>query len=59
VARKKRRKRKKKEFGAVEKVRLRAREVIGSPPPTRAVPAKKRKPPKHKQKLLEQELNEL
>jgi hypothetical protein len=56
MARKK--KKKKRQFGPVEQVRLRAREAIGSPPPTRAVPAKKRKPPKHKKKLLEQELND-
>ena len=54
-----RKKKKKKEFGAVEQVRLRAREAIGAPPPTRAVPAKKHKPPKHKKKFLEQELGEL
>lgn len=52
------RKKRKKKFGAVEQVHLRAREAVGSPPPTRAVPAKKHKPPKHKKKLLEEELNE-
>jgi hypothetical protein len=50
---------KKKIFGAAKQARLRAREAIGAPRPTRAVPAKKHKPPKHKKKLLEQELDEL
>jgi hypothetical protein len=50
---------KKKKFGAVEQARLRAREALGTPRPTRAVPAKKHKPPRHKKKLLEQELDEL
>jgi hypothetical protein len=52
------RKKRKKTFGPVEQARLRAREAVGTPPPTRTVPAKKHKPPKHKKKLLEEELNE-
>lgn len=51
-------KKKKKKFGAVEEARLRAREAIGTPQPTRAVPSKKHKPPKHKKELIEQELRE-
>jgi hypothetical protein len=51
-------KRKKKKFGMVERARLGAREVVGMPPPTRAVPAKKHKPPKHKKRLIEEELEE-
>ena len=49
---------KKKKFGAVERARLGAREAVGMPPPTRAVPARKHKPPKHKKKLIEEELEE-
>jgi hypothetical protein len=50
---------KKKKFGAVERARLGAREAVGMPPPTRAVPARKHKPPKHKKRLIEEELEEL
>jgi hypothetical protein len=49
---------KKKRFGAVERARMGAREAVGMPPPTRTVPAGKHKPPKHKKKLLEEELEE-
>jgi hypothetical protein len=52
-------KKKKKKFGAVERARLGAREAVGMPPPTRAVPARKHKPPKHKKRLIEEELEEL
>lgn len=56
---KKRDKKKKKRFGAVERARLGARQAIGTPRPTRTVPSKKHKPPKHKKELLSEELEEL
>lgn len=51
-------KKRKKEFGVVEAARLRAREAIGMPQPTRAAPSKKHKPPKHRKELMEQELTQ-
>ena len=56
---KKRKKKQREEFGAVERARLGAREAVGMPPPTRRVPARKEKPPKHKKRLIEEELEEL
>jgi hypothetical protein len=47
---------KRKKFGAVEHARLRARQAAGMPPPARTIRSKKRKPPKHKKKLIEDEL---
>ncbi|MGB8012044.1 MAG: hypothetical protein WCF68_10555 [Terriglobales bacterium] len=50
------RKRKKKVFSAAKIVREMARERVGSPRPSRLVPAKKTKPERHKptlDKLLE------
>jgi hypothetical protein len=50
------RKRKKKVFSAAKVVREMARERVGSPKPSRLVPAKKTKPERHKptrSKLLE------
>ena len=50
------RKRKKKVFSAAKVVREMARERVGSPKPSRMVPAKKTKPERHKptlSKLLE------
>jgi len=50
------RKRKKKVFSAAQVVREMARERVGSPKPSRLVPAKKTKPERHKptlSKLLE------
>jgi len=52
------RKRKKKTFTAAKVVREMARERVGSPKPSHAVPAKKSKPEKHKAtlgKLLQEE----
>lgn len=45
------RRRKKKLFSAAKAVRSAAREQIGSPPPTRRVPALKEKNEKHKPTL--------
>jgi hypothetical protein len=45
------RKRKKKVFSAAKVVREMARERVGSPKPSRLVPAKKTKPEKHKPTL--------
>lgn len=50
-------KRKKKRFEAVTVVKELARERVGSPPPERVVPNKKKNPEKHKptiSKLLEE-----
>jgi len=52
------RKRKKKVFSAAKVVREMARERVGSPKPSRLVPAKKTKPERHKptlSKLLEEQ----
>jgi hypothetical protein len=60
MARKKRHRIKgKRRFGPVEQARLRARESLGTPQPTRAIPSKKHKLPKHKKELIEQELDSL
>jgi hypothetical protein len=45
------RKRKKKVFSAAQVVREMARERVGSPKPSRLVPAKKTKPERHKPTL--------
>ncbi|HYL10994.1 MAG TPA: hypothetical protein VEU31_09670 [Candidatus Acidoferrales bacterium] len=50
------RKRKKKTFTAGGEARRLARERAGSPPAGRILPDKRRKPPKHKTKLIESEL---
>ena len=47
------RKRKKKTFSAAKIVREMARERVGSPKPSRLLPAKKKNPPKHKPTLGE------
>ena len=47
------RKRKQK-FTAAKEAKRKARETIGSPPPERVIPDKRRKPPKHKRPLLEE-----
>ncbi|HZU21226.1 MAG TPA: hypothetical protein VE998_00250 [Terriglobales bacterium] len=44
-------KKKPRAFRASKVVKEMAREQIGSPPPTRAVPEKKTKPPRHKPTL--------
>lgn len=51
-------KKKKKKFGAVKHARLRARESVGTPPPTRSVPSKKHKTPKHKKELIDREMED-
>ena len=58
MARRQKRRKKKQEFGPAAEVRLRDREAIGTPPATRAVVSRKHKPPKHKKRLLEEELGE-
>ena len=40
-------------FTAGSEARRRARELAGPPPASRVIPDKRRKPPKHKKKLLE------
>ena len=42
-----------KKFSAAGEARRRARELAGPPPAARVIPDKRLKPPKHKQKLLE------
>ncbi len=44
----------KKPFRAATEARRQARELQGTPPPTRVIPDKRRKPPKHKKDLLEE-----
>ena len=46
---------KKKTFSAATEVRRQARELVGAPPPTRVIPDKRSKPPKHKQRGGEEE----
>lgn len=43
-----------KPFRAATEVRRQARELQGTPPPTRVIPDKRRKPPKHRKDLLEE-----
>ena len=45
---------KKKTFSAATEVRRQARELQGAPPPTRVIPDKRSKPPKHRKELLEE-----
>jgi hypothetical protein len=44
----------KKQFRAAAEARRRARATLGSPPATRVLPDRRRKPPKHKKKLEEE-----
>ena len=46
---------KKKTFRAATEARRQARELQGTPPPTRVIPDKRSKPPKHKKKLEEEQ----
>ncbi len=48
-----RRKRKKRVYDSAGQARRLARAVIGTPPPERVVPSKKKKPAKHKKRELE------
>jgi hypothetical protein len=48
------RKIKPKKFTAAAEARRRARELAGPPPAARVIPDKRLKPPKHKQKLMEE-----
>ncbi len=48
--------RKRKKYTAGKEARRRAREMAGQPPAERVLPDKRRKPPKHKNRLIEQEL---
>ncbi|MGH9786542.1 MAG: hypothetical protein ACRD88_20420 [Terriglobia bacterium] len=51
----KRPRKKLKKFSAATEVRRQARELVGAPPPTQVIPDKRRKPPKHKKSLVDQE----
>jgi hypothetical protein len=44
-----------KKLDAGREARRRARAVIGQPPRTRIIENKRRKPPKHKKRLIEEE----
>ena len=45
-----------KKFSAAKEVRRQAREMQGTPPPTKVIKDRRRKPPKHKKKLVEETL---
>ena len=46
--------RRKKEFSVPKEAKRRARAVLGTPPATRVVADKRRKPPKHKKQIAEE-----
>jgi hypothetical protein len=48
--------RKPKKFRAAKEARRRARIAIGTPQTERVIPDKRKKPPKHKKKLIEEAL---
>jgi len=48
--------RKPKKFRAAKEARRRARLALGSPQTERIIPDKRKKPPKHKKKLIEEVL---
>jgi len=49
-------KKSKKKYSVGKEARRRARELTGQPPAQRVLADKRRKPPKHKKKWIEQEL---
>ncbi len=49
--------RKPKKFRAAKEARRRARIAIGTPQTERVIPDKRKKPPKHKMKLIEEVLD--
>jgi hypothetical protein len=49
-------KKSKKKYSVGKEARRRARERAGLPPAERVIPDKRRKPPKHKKQVFEQEL---
>lgn len=49
-------KKSKKKYSVGKEARRRARERAGLPPTERVIPDKRRKPPKHKKQVIEQEL---
>jgi len=46
---------KKKKYAAEKEAKRRARILVGQPPGERVIPDKRKKPPKHKETLSEQE----
>jgi hypothetical protein len=50
------RKRKPGKFRATTEARRQARILVGQPPAERVVPDKRKKPPKHKKKIIEEQL---
>jgi hypothetical protein len=51
------RRRKPKPFEAAKEVKRQARQRVGPPPPTAAHDSPRRKPPKHKKRLPEEDLS--
>jgi hypothetical protein len=49
-------KKKKRKLGVSKEAKRRARDVVGLPPPERVIIEKRYKPPKHKKKLIEEEM---
>ena len=49
-------KRKKRKLGVSKEAKRRARDVVGLPPPEKVIMEKRFKPPKHKKKIIEEEL---
>jgi hypothetical protein len=47
---------KKRKFQKGAETRRLAREKVGTPPPARVIPDRRRKPAKHKKRLIEEEL---
>lgn len=50
------RRKKKRKFEKGTEARRMARENVGTPPPARVIPDRLTKPPKHKKRLLDEEL---
>jgi len=50
------RRKKKRKFEKGTEARRIARETVGAPPPARVIPDRRTKPPKHKKRLLDEEL---
>jgi hypothetical protein len=48
---------KKRKFQKGAETRRLAREKVGTPPPARVIPDRRRKPAKHKKRLIEEELS--
>ncbi len=49
-------KKKKRKLGLSKEAKRRARDVVGLPPPEKVIIERRFKPPKHKKKIIEEEL---